>query len=372
VLPFGCANPAAARITCFGKVLRGAGFLAPNITPGPVGYGPKQIRGAYKLRGTLAHGRTVAIVDAYNDPKAESDLAVYRKAYGLSACTTDNGCFRKVNQSGAKAPLPAGDYGWAEEISLDLDAVSATCPTCHILLVEANGPNIKPLMAAIDTAVRLGARTVAASWGGAEDKTILRADQHLYHPGVPVVAAAGDAGFGVEWPASSRYVTAVGGTVLRHADNRRGWSERAWSGTGSGCSKYERKPAWQHDRGCLKRTVADVAAVAAPATGLGIYDTYNNCMSAALCDELIASGLAQGLNGWAQIGGTSLSAPIIASVYALAGNHKKARWAYLHRSKLFDVTSGSNGSCRPAYLCTARAGYDGPTGLGTPHGLGAF
>ncbi|HZC74086.1 MAG TPA: S53 family peptidase [Jatrophihabitans sp.] len=374
LLPFGCARPGAAQVTCFGAVLRGVGFLAPDITPGPVGYGPTQIRGAYKLRGTLAHGRTVAIVDAYNDPNAESDLAVYRKARGLPSCTTDNGCFRKVNQNGGKASLPQGDYGWAEEISLDLDAVSATCPSCHILLVEANAPNTKPLMTAIDTAVRLGADAVSASWGGPEDSSILRADSHLNHPGVPIAAAAGDSGYGPQWPASSRFVTAVGGTTLRHATTSRGWSEQVWVGTGSGCSRFERKPSWQHDDGCNRRTIADVAAVANPATGLGVYDTYNNCSPVLplSCDTQIASGLAQGMNGWAQIGGTSLSAPIIASVYALAGKHHKARWAYQHRGALFDVRSGSNGTCQPAYLCTARKGYDGPTGLGTPHRLGAF
>jgi subtilisin family serine protease len=372
LLPFGCARPAAAEVACFGAAVLGTGFLAPDITPGPVGYGPKQIRKAYKLRGKVAHGRTVAIVDAYDDPNAEADLAVYRKAYGLPSCTTDNDCFSKVNQNGGTATLPAADYGWAEEISLDLDAVSATCPTCHILLVEANNPGIKALMTAVDTAVRLGAVAVSASWGGDEDESILRADKHLHHPGVPITAAAGDLGFGAQWSASSRYVTAVGGTTLRHADNARGWSERAWSGTGSGCSRFEPKPAWQHDRGCAKRTMVDVAAVANPATGLGVYDTYNSCGSSSLCDRLIALGLAQGLDGWAKIGGTSLAAPIVASVYALSGKHHKAHWAYRHRGRLFDVRSGSNGSCKTAYLCTARDGYDGPTGLGTPHGLGAF
>jgi subtilase family serine protease len=386
LLPFGCANPAGHRsatllpaaqgsvrtgFTCFGKVVRGVGFLSPDATAGPVGYGPAQLQSAYKLAGKQANGRTVAIVDAYDDPNAESDLAVYRDAYGLPPCTTASGCFRKVNQNGGATP-PATDYGWAEEISLDLDAVSATCPSCHILLVEANGPNIRPLMTAVETAVRLGAVAVSNSWGGAEDRTILNADQHLSHPGVAITAASGDEGYRVEWPASSRHVTAVGGTTLRRASNARGWSEKAWSGAGSGCSKYERKPSWQHDAGCKRRTVADVSAVADPATGLGVYDTYNSCLVAILCDGLIGSGAAQGLNGWVQIGGTSLSAPIIAAVYALAGNHRTAPYAYSHRDSLYGVRSGSNGSCGGSYLCTAKRGYDGPTGLGTPHGLGAF
>jgi hypothetical protein len=385
LLPFGCANPAghASRtllpavqgstrttVTCFGKVLRGT--ISPGATGGISGYGPREIQSAYKLAGKSAQGRTVAVVDAYDDPNAEADLAVYRSTYGLPPCTTANGCLRKVNQSGAAAPLPAPDYGWAEEISLDLDAVSAACPSCHILLVEASVPTLRALMPAVDTAVRLGAVAVANSYGGAEDSTVLAADKHLNHPGIAITAASGDEGFKVEYPASSRFVTAVGGTTLRRAANARGWAERAWSGGGSGCSKYETKPAWQHDGGCRRRTVVDVAADADPATGLAVYDTFNNCLLAVLCNTLIDTGAAQGLNGWAQIGGTSLSAPMIAAVYALAGNRRTAAYAYAHRGALYDVRAGSNGRCTPSYLCTARIGYDGPTGLGSPHGLGAF
>ena len=386
-LPFGCANPAGheasrllpaaqgsvgAGLTCFGRVLLGRGSLAPDIIPGPVGYGPRQIQSAYGLAGRSAHGRLVGIVDAYNDPKAEADLAVYRRTYGLPPCTTANGCFRKVNQNGAARPLPPNDFGWAEEISLDLDAVSATCPTCRILLVEAAGAVPDALMTALDTAVRLGAVAVANSYGGAEDRRVITFDSHLRHPGVAITVASGDHGYGVTWPASSRFVTAVGGTTLRRSTNARGWSERVWPGAGSGCSKLEAKPSWQHDRGCAHRTVADVAADADPSTGLGIYDTFNNCLLSLICDAAVRAGTAKGLNGWAVIGGTSLSTPIVAAVYALAGNGRAAPYAYSHTSALYDVTAGSNGSCGGSYLCTARRGYDGPTGLGTPHGLGAF
>ena len=215
---FGCANPAnrlsrtllpaahpsvSSGATCFGRVATQKGRLGPTVTSGPVGLGPTQIRSAYKLAGLSAGGRTVGIVDAYDDPKAESDLAAYRKAYGLPSCTTANGCFRKVNQNGAASPLPANDYGWAEEISLDLDAVSAACPDCHILLVEANTPDTAPLMTAVDTAVRLGASAVSNSYGGAEDSTVTASDVHLNHPGVAITASSGDSGYGVEWPASS-------------------------------------------------------------------------------------------------------------------------------------------------------------------------
>ena len=385
-LDFGCANPAnhvaknlqpAARgrgITCFGTTISKNG-LGPAITKGPVGLGPTQIQSAYKLAGLNASGRTVAIVDAYDDPKAEADLGKYRSAYGLSTCTTANGCFRKVNQNGATSPLPKGDYGWAEEISLDLDAVSAACPSCHILLVEANSPTDTDLMTAVDTAVRLGAVAVSNSYGGAEDATELTSDAHLNHPGVAITVSSGDSGYGVEWPAASQYVTAVGGTSLKAATNSRGWTETAWSGAGSGCSAYEPKPSWQHDTGCAKRTVADVSAVADPNTGLGVYDTYNSCGTSSFCDTMLSLGLAQGLDGWAQVGGTSLSSPLIASVYALAGNTASISYGsypYAHTGALFDVTSGSNGSCGGTYLCTATTGYDGPTGLGTPNGTGGF
>jgi hypothetical protein len=221
--------------------------------------------------------------------------------------------------------------------------------------------------------VRLGAVAVSNSYGGAEDSTILAADAHLNHPGVAITASTGDSGYGVSWPASSPYVTAVGGTTLTAASNARGWTEKVWSGAGSGCSQFEPKPSWQTDPGCARRTVGDVSAVADPASGLGVYDTYNNCSVASLCDTLISLGLAQGLNGWAQVGGTSLSSPLVASVYALAGNSVTAgSYPYAHSGALFDVTTGSNGSCGGSYLCTGKPGYDGPSGLGTPNGTGAF
>jgi subtilase family serine protease len=373
ILPFGCnAKPALHAARCFGTVK--ASSILPNTTKAATGLSPAQVQSAYKLTGLSSGGRTVAIVDAYDDPKAESDLAVYRSHYGLPACTTANGCFKKVNQDGAASPLPANDYGWSEEISLDLDAVSATCPDCHILLVEAKSANDSDLYAAVDTAARLGASAISNSYGGAETATQTTAgDPHFDHPGIAITVSSGDSGYGVSYPASSQYVTAVGGTTLKAAANARGWTETAWSGAGSGCSAYDPKPAWQHDTGCAKRTVADVSAVADPASGLAVYDTNNSCGTSSLCDFLLSLGAAQGLDGWAQVGGTSLSSPIVASVYALAGNAVTAgSYPYAHTGSLFDVTSGSNGSCGGTYLCTATTGYDGPTGLGTPNGTGGF
>jgi subtilase family serine protease len=296
----------------------------------------------------------VAIVDAYNDPNAESDLGVYRAAYGLPACTTANGCFRKVDENGGTS-YPSGDTGWAEEISLDLDMVSAVCPDCHILLVEANSNSLSDLLIAENRAAAMGASAISNSWGANEFSTETFYDSY-FQQGIPITASSGDGGYGVEWPASSPYVTAVGGTSLVRANNSRGWSETAWSGAGSGCSKYEPKPAFQSDTGCSHRTVADVSAIANPNTGVAVYDSYN-------------------VSGWLVFGGTSVAAPIVASIYVLAGNPSStttASYAYAHSSALHDVVSGSNGSCGGSYLCTAGAGYDGPTGLGTPNGTGAF
>ncbi|HEV7963387.1 MAG TPA: putative Ig domain-containing protein [Actinoplanes sp.] len=336
--------------------LKSARALAPNATPS--GIGPSDLTSAYKL-GAGGSGATVAIVDAYDDPNAESDLATYRSQYGLPACTTANGCFKKVNGSGQTSPLPTADTGWAGEISLDVDMVSAACPSCHILLVEADSPNDTPLFGAINTAVSLGAKYVSNSWGGSESSTQTSIDtQYLNHPGVAITVSSGDNGTGAEFPASSRYVTAVGGTSLTKATSTtRGWTEKAWSGAGSGCSAYDTKPTWQTvTTSCTRRAEADVSAVADPNTGVAVYQTY-------------------GASGWSVYGGTSASAPIIAAVYALAGtpggSDYAASYPYSHASNLFDVTSGTNGSCG-APICSSGTGWDGPTGLGTPNGTAAF
>jgi subtilase family serine protease len=388
-----CANPANAglvgrvlgaadtvvggQLRCFGEALATTRGLGPRIMSGPTGLGPAQLQSAYNVKGLSSGGKTVAIVDAFNDPKAASDLATFRSTYGLPPCTAPSGCFRQVNQNGQTSPLPSTDAGWSEEISLDLDTVSSVCPDCHILLVEANSANTPDLDAAEDTAAKApGVASVSNSFGGSEDSTELTDDSHFNHPGIAITASSGDSGYGVEWPAASQYVTAVGGTTLTQASGTaRGWTETAWSGAGSGCSAFEPKTSWQHDPGCAKRTVADVSADADPNSGLGIYDTENTCGSNSVCDLLIGLGLVPGLDGWAQVGGTSLASPIIASVYALAGNGSTVTYGsfpYGQTASLNDVTSGSNGSCGGSYLCTAGAGYDGPTGLGTPNGIGAF
>jgi subtilase family serine protease len=337
--------------------------MRTGITPdaaSPRGLNPADLISAYKLPSANAGGgQTVAIVDAFNDPNAEADLGTYRSQFGLPACTTANGCFRKVNQNGAASPLPRDDGGWAQEISLDLDMVSAICPNCRILLVEATSASIANLGAAENTAARLGATAISNSFGGS-DTSDSSAGSFFDHPGVAITASSGDAGFGVEFPASSRFVTAVGGTSLTRAGNSRGWTETAWSGAGSGCSTINAalSSAPSSLTGCAKRAVADVSAVADPQTGVSVFDSF----------------AFQGLSGWLVFGGTSVSSPIIAGVFALAGNAASINnnFPYSHASSLFDVTSGANGTCSPTQLCTARTGWDGPTGLGTPNGTGAF
>jgi len=328
----------------------------PSSGGTPRGFGPADLRAAYGLTGSGSATQTIAIVDAYDDGNAESDLAVYRSTFGLPACTTANGCFRKVNQNGGTS-YPTGNMGWAEEISLDLDMASAICPNCHILLVEATTNSFANLATAVDRAALMGATVISNSYGGSEYSGEVADEAHFNHPGIAITVSSGDNGYGVEFPAASQYVTAVGGTSLTKSGST--YSETVWSGAGSGCSAYITKPTWQTDVGCAKRTVADVSAVADPNTGVAVYDTYK---------------LHPG--GWLVFGGTSVSAPIIAGVYALAGGIGSLTYGSLSysaaASSLHDVTSGSNGSCSSSYLCTAKSGYDGPTGNGTPKGTGAF
>lgn len=352
-----CGTPTPGYVTC--EAIR-RDDVVQNSTPS--GYGPSAIQGAYRLpSSTKGRGQVVAIVDVYDDPNAEADLAVYRRTFGLPPCTVANGCFSKVSQTGSTT-LPRADPAWGQEISLDLDMVSATCPLCRILLVEAKDGQNQNVGMAVDTAARMGATAISNSYGSPEDaKTTDRQFGKYYnHPGIAITASSGDGSYGVMYPAASRYVTAVGGTSLTWNGKTR--IETAWARAGSGCSAHNSALVAQKtaNTGCSKRAVADVAAVADPYTGVAVYDSY---------DYL-------GYHGWQVYGGTSAAAPIIASVFALAGNAATIdnNYPYRHASSLNDITSGTNSStgCTSAQLCTARIGWDGPTGLGTPNGIGAF
>lgn len=392
-----CSTPPPGQLACQAEVMpdgwAGArSFSAKNSAALPSGYGPADIQSAYDLGAAVeAHaGRNhvVGIVDAYDAPTVEADLALYRSTYGLPACTTTNGCFRKVNQNGDAAPLPAANVSWAVEISLDVEAVSAACPDCGILLVEGDGASDYSLAAGVDTAVRLGADVVSNSYSAAEsymtDNDVqaegglppLRAS--YAHPGVPILAATGDYGFQLDapYPADLTSVIAVGGTSLTRSDTARGWTETAWgptqrpSGAGASCSAHIDKPTWQHDAACPGRTVADVSAVADPYTGLAVYDSTPDP----------ADGLP---GGWLHAGGTSASTPLVAAMYVMAGpaaGIKDASGLYAHSSDLNDVVGGpsvsipgSGQECPPTTsMCAALKGYDAPTGLGSPDGLAAL
>jgi subtilase family serine protease len=347
------------------------GGASPDVLGNSGAYDPSYLQSAYDIASAAAvngggAGQTVAIVDAYDDPSVASDLTYYRSFFGLASCPTGTisssaaTCvFEKVNQSGGTAPLPLGNSSWGVEISLDVEMVSAICPKCQVLLVEANSASISDLGTAVNEAVKLGANVVSNSYGSSEYSSEAADSTNYYdHPGVAIVASSGDSGYGVEFPAASPDVTAVGGTSLTQLTNTgtRDGSETAWSGSGAGCSAYEPKPSWQKDTGCTNRTVADVSAVADPSTGVWVYDSYGN-------------------SGWAVYGGTSVASPIISSLYALAGNHLGslnvlASYPYNSPSSLYGVTSGSDGTCG-TYLCNAADSvgrYNGPTGLGTPGG----
>jgi subtilase family serine protease len=356
-----CRHAFNARTRCFAIRYDRVRHGRVRHSSTPLGYGPVDLQAAYSLPSATAGSHdTVAIVDAYDDPQAEHDLGVYRAQFGEPACTTANGCFRKVDQTGGTT-YPQADGGWGQEISLDLDMVSAVCPKCRILLVEASSDAMANLGTAEDTAARLGANAISNSYGGA-DASDSSYGRYYHHSGVAVVASAGDSGYGVSYPASSKWVTAVGGTSLRRSSSARGFTETAWSDTGSGCSE-DNATTWQPQEitGCPGRAMSDVAAVADPATGVAVYDSYDY----------------RDTHGWLTFGGTSASSPIIAATFALAGNTSDVTdgsFLWEHQGGLHDITSGANGSCTPdpAQWCTARRGWDGPTGWGTPDGTAAF
>jgi subtilase family serine protease len=379
-----CASPSSpTTATCHALIVVESDGKTAVTTAAPSGYAPADLSAAYGLPdprvapGTpwVWNHRTVAVIGAYDDPSIAGDLAAYRSTFGLPPCTTANGCFYKLNQSGKTSPLPAANVGWGQEMSLDVEMVSAMCSTCRIVLVEASSASLIDLPKAVNIAAALGADAISNSYGSIIELPSFLSPTFApaYNkPGIAVVASSGDRGYAGSFPASLATVIAVGGTTLQRDGSARGWSETAWSGAGSWCSSYVSQPPWQAGTGvgdpsgtrCQKRTVADVSAVADPATGVAVYDTYG------------ATG-----DPWYVFGGTSVSAPIIAALFARAGDAVKnpalpypAAKLYANRASFNDVVSGSNGACwptilTPTYVCNAGPGYDGPTGVGTPAGL---
>jgi hypothetical protein len=362
--PGGCAVPAAGQVGCAGLVTPGRAAVSSAALAAaaslPPGFGPSSLRYAYGLEFSALSGgvgQTVAVVTAYDDAAAQSDMATYRSEYGLPAC--GSGCFSKVSQTGGTSYPAPGPQGWSLVTAQALDVISAVCPNCHIVLVEANTTAITDLGTAENEAVSLGAKFVTNTWStpeatfGTSEPTY--DSEYFNHPGVVITAPDGNGGsYGTAYPAASPDVIAVGGTTLTaDAGPARGWAETAWSQTGSGCSPYEAKPSWQADAGCTTRMLNDVAAVADPVNSpIAFYDTNTE--------------------GWTTGGGNNVAAALIAAAWALAGTPAAgsypASYLYAHTSGVNDITTGSDGTCAPspAYFCTAGPGYDGPTGVGTP------
>ena len=365
------AYPPVGYATC--DALRRTDIAAPNAQPNailpsdPPGYHPADLQSAYKLpSATKGAGRTIAIVDAWDDPNAELDLAVYRDTFNLPPCTTLNGCFRKVDQRGSVL-YPKPNVGWGDEISLDLDMASAVCPKCNLLLVETDSAAFRDLEVGVRQAGLLGATVISLSWGSGKGyDPVDTTDSPFHQAGRPIVVSSGDSGAGIQYPANSRYVYAAGGTSLnRNTATDRGWSEsawgrlvgvvlgvRIWDGTGSGCSKTNPAIApLRINTGCAGRAETDLSAVADPNTGVAIYNTFAK-------------------PGWAVLGGTSASAPIIAGAMALLPDPTQlanpAILYFVQATYFYDVTTGANGDCTNQ-MCRARVGWDGPTGRGTPN-----
>ena len=432
---------AAARAHTHPLGVRSAPLATPAAPPSPTtgdfGLRPSDLHSAYDLPTTAQGAQTVAIVDAYNDLAAEEDLATYTKEFSLPSCTAGEGCFAKVNQKGETANLPfpktakeletarKGTHaqqeeaeealGWALEISLDIEVTRAVCQSCHIVLVEASNPTYENLETAERTAATLGAGEISNSWGGSEHGVTVEEERKspFDHPGLVITAASGDDGYldwgdsekgYAEYPASSPHVVAVGGTRLTLTESDAWAGEAVWNGYGAGgggCSvvfpaqPFQRGvPDWS-SVGCgEKRAVNDVSAVADPYTGLAVYDSGVDC-------EYEFEG--RFTSHWCTIGGTSLSTPLIAATFALAGGAHGVEYPAqsLYEGELrspgslHDITEGSNGECKKGYskktglsdctaaeeaqrscsskaICLAGVGYDGPTGVGTPDGLTDF
>jgi len=360
-----CTSDTAPGIHCFAQLVTDKSGT-PASSPLPAGYGPAQFHTAYQLPTTSSKPGTIAVVDAYDDPTITTDLATYDQTFGLPvfpncSATVTAACLSKVNQNGGST-YPSRSSSWALETSLDVETAHQICQNCKIILVEASSASYNNLMTAIDRARLLGATVISNSYGSSEFSSEISYDSHFNIPGVAFIFSSGDNGYGSSYPAASPYVTSVGGTTLTLTAANNWQTETVWSGTGSGCSKYESRPFFQTNSACANRTIADVAADADPNTGAAVYDSYGY----------------GGHRGWFQVGGTSLAAPIIAGTYGLANDITATTYANAvpyanlnYSLNLRDILTGTNGSCGTV-ICTADIGYDGPSGLGAPIGLGAF
>lgn len=371
-------------------VTRSKHDLRPLSTSTPAGYGPGDLTKAYHLpAGNKGAATTVAVIDAGVDPNLEHDLGVYRKKYHLPGCTTATKCLKLVNYTGGRQPAaPTSPEGRnlnelvATETSLDMDAVSAGCPSCRLIEVslpwqdaaDDNDVTTSDFARAVNTAVRLGAKVISISYGYTADRhNTSGSDLKAFNrPGVAIVVSTGDNGFngGIHqsWPSDLPSVIAVGGTTLK-GDG----TQQAWFGAGSGCETRFASAVGQPKSVTAlcggHRAAADISADADPATGLAVYDSY-------------APSTHEPLK-WAVIGGTSASAPFIGGLEGRAGHLSSTdgpRTLYrAPKTSYTDITTGAIGgqSCADqrnvsVRMCRAGKGYDGPTGIGTPVGLALF
>ncbi len=340
----GPANPGTARCHAHAQ---------PFASSSPTGLSPATIKSVYSFStsSTAGAGATIAIVDAYDDPTAESDLGVFSSQYSLPACTTANGCFTKVNQTGG-SKYPRTNAGWALEISLDIQWAHAIAPGAKILLVEASSNSFTNLLAAEDYA-KSHAQYVSNSWGGSEFSGESSYDSHFAQSGVSFFVSSGDAGLPAEYPSASPNVISVGGTTL-HFSGGKFTGETGWSSGGGGCSAYETATSAQAgfsqygQVNCSgKRATPDVSLDADPASGVSVYDSTRY----------------QGQSGWFTVGGTSASSPMWAARSVDSGKLVNSAYVYGNNITYRDITSGNNGApCLVGYdLCTGRGSWTGST-----------
>jgi subtilase family serine protease len=346
-----CPSPPFDHARCHARVVTDARGN-PSASTSPSGLSPATITSVYGFPtgATAGSGKTIAIVDAYDDPTAESDLAKFSSQYGLPACTTANGCFRKADQTGGAA-YPRKDAGWALEISLDIQWAHAIAPGARILLVEAASSSFTDLLAAEDYA-KTQAQYVSNSWGASEFSGETGYDGHFAQSGVSFFVSAGDAGLPAEYPSASRNVISVGGTTLHFNAGGGFTGETGWSSGGGGCSAYETAPPAQSafsqygQVNCAgKRATPDVSLDADPASGVSVYDSTRY----------------QRQSGWFSVGGTSASSPMWAGRAAVAGATVNSAYVYGSGITYRDITSGNNGApCLAGFdLCSGRGSWIG-------------
>ena len=331
---------------------------------GPQGFTPSGLDTAYNVPPNGGAG-AIALVDAFNYPTALNDFNVFSNQFSLPAesssdvTASSNAVFRVVYATGVK---PVDDGGWAQESALDTQWAHAMAPHAKIYLVEAASASLDDLAHAANVAKALpGVKQVVMSFGATETACEFATfDKFFLQNGVTFYSAAGDDAGNQDYPGESKNVVCCGGTTLNVNSNGTWASETAWNGTACGVSQFEPRPLFQNVVFSLVgkfRGACDIAADGDPATGVSVFD----------------STIFGGVSGWQVFGGTSSSAPILAGIantaleaHASSQAQNTVFYSEIGGSNLHDVTSGSSGGLN------AGAGWDFPTGVGSPNGIGGF